>query len=169
MSFELEAVIEIPKGSSYKYEVDKSSGRLTLDRPINQEIPFSYGFIPATLESDSDPIDIFVLSIYPIPPLTHVKVKIFGALKCKDNGFDDNKLLGVLVGEEMSWNSHETHTKTIENYLKTYKEGFQVLGFVGVDGAKELYKNAVDFYESLQKPILQEANKSWFTLPWVGK
>lgn len=90
-------IIEIPRGSENKYEVDKESGLLKLDRPLFSSIhyPGDYGYIPNTLWEDGDPIDILVLTNHPVYPLTLAKVKIIGMLDMHDSGENDVKLLGV--------------------------------------------------------------------------
>lgn len=128
----LEAIIEIPKDSHYKYEVDKNTGELMLDRVVNLKIPYNYGFIPNTLCEDGDPLDVFVVSTRAIPPKTRVKVKVFGILLCRDNGDFDHKLIGFLDGEEpaMFRSLVEKSTRVrIENYLTNYKSGFEILAF----------------------------------------
>jgi inorganic pyrophosphatase len=127
--FKVNAIVEMPKGSSYKYEVNKEDGGLKLDRPLNQSIPFNYGFIPETLCQDGDPLDVFVLSHHPIPPLTKVEVNILGVLKCTDNGIEDDKLVASLVGEEGTEVSLVNSIPYILTYLNTYKSGFEVLAF----------------------------------------
>ena len=147
----LTAIIEIPMGSSYKYEVDKKDGKLVLDRPINQDVPYNYGFIPNTLEEDGDPIDVFVVSHDPIVPLAKVPVEIFGVLRCKDNGFQDDKLVGRLPGElfSESLSPKQTVIDSLVEYLQSYKEGFVVEGFGEIEEAESIYRASVDrFLES---------------------
>ncbi len=67
-SFEVDAIVEIPYGSMYKYEVDKETGQLTIDRPLLSPLPYNYGYIPNTLHGDGDPLDVlekiqFILSL----------------------------------------------------------------------------------------------------------
>jgi inorganic pyrophosphatase len=94
----IKAIIEMPKGTSYKYEVNKETGALRIDRQLNRCVPYNYGFVPDTMCSDGDPLDIFVISNEPINPLTEVEVSILGVFECTDNGVSDNKLISVLVG-----------------------------------------------------------------------
>jgi inorganic pyrophosphatase len=137
-NFEVEAVIEMPSGSRYKYEVDICfKSKLVLDRILKIEVPFNYGFIPETLGPDFDPLDIFVLSFDPIYPLTNVKATVIGALKCMDNGVSDDKILAILVGEE-SMIERTNSIDSIVNYLSTYKEGFVVNELVGPEEAQKI-------------------------------
>jgi inorganic pyrophosphatase len=124
----IKAVIEMPMESIYKYEVDKYSGALRLDRPISEAVPYNYGFVPHTICKDGDPLDVFVLSRCHIPSLTEVEINIVGVLKCTDGGVSDDKLIGTLVGEECLWTDIEV-TRAIEKigyYLSVYKEGFVI-------------------------------------------
>lgn len=121
------AVVEIPKGSRYKYEINKENGRLLLDRVINQDIPFNYGYIPNTMCEDGDQLDVFILGNQSIPPLTEVKIEPLALLKCRDKGLRDDKLIARIVGDEQKKFFHEL--TLIIDYLSTYKEGFEILDY----------------------------------------
>lgn len=124
--FKVKAIVEIPKGSFYKYEIDKNEGNLTLDRPMNQSIPHNYGFIPGTHCGDGDPLDVFVISHHPIPPLTTLEVVVVGVLECIDNGYPDDKLIAKIEGEPID---PMLALPDIIQYLHTYKAGFNVMKF----------------------------------------
>lgn len=127
-SEEIEAFIEIPAGSIYKYEFDKDQEILKLDRVLNQAIPVNYGFIPHTIAEDSDPLDIFVYTNKPLTPATLVTIDVCNIIHCIDNGFPDHKIIAVLSGEL------PVVPDVIEKilmYLKTYKTGFEVLSVGG--------------------------------------
>lgn len=117
------AVIEIPMGSKYKYEHSEVTQVLWVDRVINQRVPYNYGYLPFTTAADGDPVDIFICTNEPLPPLVKCKVKIIGGFKCTDQGVRDDKLVGILEGEDIYPN-----LIAIKQYLETYKEGFVVLG-----------------------------------------
>ena len=128
----VDAVIEMPENSTYKYEIDKSTGDLRLDRTLGIQVPFNYGYVPNTHCADGDPLDIFVASSHPILAKAHVKAKIIGVFRCIDNGAEYDKLVAVLVGEDQ--NAQDLETKNgiknlVEYYLKTYKQGFQVIDY----------------------------------------
>lgn len=91
------AVIEIPKDSKIKYELDKKTGMLKLDRFLYSAVyyPGDYGFIPQTLWDDKDPIDIIIITNRPVYPMTLVKARIIGVLRMIDNGEKDDKLIAV--------------------------------------------------------------------------
>src|SRR5438128_2287290 len=94
-------VIEVPMGSKNKYELDKSTGLLRLDRVLFSSVhyPANYGFVPQTLCDDGDPLDALVFGQEPVLPLTLVDVRAIGVMKMRDDkGFDD-KLLAVNIGD----------------------------------------------------------------------
>ena len=136
----IKAIIEIPKGSNYKYEVDKDTGRLVLDRVISLKYPASYGYIPETLELDGDPLDLFVISSKKIPPLTIIKCNIHGAFICTDNGIQDNKLIATLDGEEHALSL----LPKINTFLCGYKEGFIVHSYESKEIAESILKKATE-------------------------
>ncbi|MCO5240349.1 MAG: inorganic diphosphatase [Chitinophagaceae bacterium] len=91
------AVIEIPQGSRQKYEIDKPSGLLKLDRVIYSSFyyPVNYGFIPQTYGDDKDPLDILVISSVSIQPLCLVQAKVIGVMQMIDGGDADDKIIAV--------------------------------------------------------------------------
>jgi inorganic pyrophosphatase len=91
------AVIEIPQGSRSKYEMDKDSGLLRLDRIIYSSFiyPVNYGFIPQTLGHDGDPLDILVICSQPIQPLCLVEATVIGNMQMVDQGKKDDKIIAI--------------------------------------------------------------------------
>ena len=91
------AVIEIPKGSKSKYELDKSTGLLLLDRILytSTHYPSNYGFIPRTLAEDGDPLDVLVLCSETIYPLSLVRCFPIGVISMIDNGSPDDKIIAI--------------------------------------------------------------------------
>jgi inorganic pyrophosphatase len=98
---EFTAVIEIPMGSSVKYELDKETGMLRLDRILYSAVyyPANYGFIPQTLAEDDDPLDVLVLCQEPVAPLTLVHARAIGLMTMIDAGKKDHKILAVAVDD----------------------------------------------------------------------
>jgi inorganic pyrophosphatase len=94
-------VIEIPSGSRLKYEVDKPTGLLRLDRVLYSAVhyPANYGFIPRTHADDGDPLDILVLMQEPVAPLTIVRARPLGGLRMVDEKGGDDKIVGVCVDD----------------------------------------------------------------------
>jgi len=97
----LPAVIEIPRGSHLKYEVDKPTGLLRLDRVLYSAVfyPANYGFIPRTHAEDGDPLDILVLMQEAVEPLTIVRARVLGGLRMSDDKGPDDKILAVCVDD----------------------------------------------------------------------
>jgi inorganic pyrophosphatase len=95
------AVIEIPMGSSVKYELDKKTGLLRLDRVLYSAVyyPANYGFIPQTLAEDDDPLDVLVLSQEAVAPLTLVRARAIGLMTMIDSGRRDHKILAAAVDD----------------------------------------------------------------------
>jgi len=95
------SVIEIPRGSRLKYEVDKPTGLLRLDRVLYSAVhyPANYGFIPRTHADDGDPLDILVLMQEPVDPLTIVRARPLGGLRMVDDKGGDDKIIGVCIDD----------------------------------------------------------------------
>ena len=95
------AVIEIEQGSKNKYELDKETGALRLDRILytSTHYPANYGFIPRTLADDGDPLDVLVLCSEPIRPMSLVRVYPVGYFTMRDNGKLDDKILAIPFGD----------------------------------------------------------------------
>ncbi len=91
------ALIEIPKGSKAKYEIDKPSGLIKLDRVLYSSVhyPANYGFIPQTLHGDGDPMDILVISQIELPPRCLVEAKVIGMMRMRDKDESDDKIIAV--------------------------------------------------------------------------
>ncbi len=114
----IDGVIEISRGSKAKYEVDKPSGLLRLDRVVFAAFayPINYGFIPQSLGDDGDPLDILVLSEVSIEPLCLVKAKVIGYMEMIDSGQGDEKIIAVAEGD-MS----VSHINSIEELPANFK------------------------------------------------
>ncbi len=103
------AVIEIQKGSKQKYELDKKTGLLILDRILytSTHYPANYGFIPHTLADDGDPLDVLVLCSESLLPLSLVKVYPIGVITMNDNGKNDEKIIAIPFTDP-NYNSYKT-------------------------------------------------------------
>jgi inorganic pyrophosphatase len=124
------AVIEIPKGSKAKYELDKESGLLRLDRVLFSSVmyPANYGFIPQTYCDDNDPLDVLVLCSIDVYPMAIIDAKPIGVMHMVDNGEQDDKIIAV-AKNDMSVNYIDDlselppHTMTeIVRFFKDYKK-----------------------------------------------
>jgi inorganic pyrophosphatase len=120
----LDGVVEIPKGSKAKYEIDKATGLLRLDRVIFAAFvyPINYGFIPQTLGEDGDPLDILILSQVSIQPLCLVHCKIIGYMEMIDGGLRDEKIIAVPLEDASS--SHLDDISDLPMDLKMELEHF---------------------------------------------
>jgi inorganic pyrophosphatase len=105
------SIIEIPMGSSNKYELDKETGLLKLDRVLYSAVyyPANYGFIPQTLADDGDPLDVLVLGAEPVYPLTLVTARAIGLMVMKDQDELDHKVIAVPVGDPEYRDCNDVH------------------------------------------------------------
>jgi len=152
------AIIEIPKGSKNKYELDKATGLLKLDRVLYSAVhyPANYGFIPRTIAGDGDPLDILVICQTAIDPLVIVKALPLGLIKMVDDKGVDDKIIAVCVDDPgyscyTTIESLPTHLlKEIERFFMDYKqlEHKEVLvdGFLGADEARYVVNDALKSY-----------------------
>lgn len=94
-------IIEIPKGNRAKYELDKESGLLILDRVLYSSVyyPANYGFVPQTYCEDGDPLDILILSQIDVVPLCIVPANVIGVMRMLDGGVADDKIIAVASGD----------------------------------------------------------------------
>jgi inorganic pyrophosphatase len=111
------ACIEIQKGSKVKYELDKESGYLKLDRVLytSTVYPASYGFIPKTYADDGDPLDVLVLSAEPFLPMSIIRCYPIGAISMIDSDSNDEKIIAIPFGDP-TYNSY-TNIKDLPNHL----------------------------------------------------
>src|ERR1700740_296564 len=98
---DFQAVIEIPLGSNGKYELDKTTGLLKVDRIIHSAVfyPANYGFIPQTYAEDNDPLDVLVLCQDPVQPLALIKARAIGVMTMVDSGASDDKIIAVATND----------------------------------------------------------------------
>lgn len=120
------AVIEIPMGSSVKYELDKQTGLLRLDRVLYSAVyyPANYGFVPQTLAEDDDPLDVLVLCQEPVAPLTLVNARAIGLMTMVDSGKKDHKVLAVAV-DDPEFNSFQEANELPPHRLMMLRRFFQ--------------------------------------------
>lgn len=154
------AIIEIPKGSKAKYELDKTTGLLRLDRVLYSSVfyPANYGFIPQTLGEDHDPLDILVLSQVDIQPLCIVRAKVIGVMRMIDGGEADDKILAVAADdmsvnhigsiEELPLHFHSELKHFFEEYKTLENKTVLVEDFQDADTATEILSKAVLDYKA---------------------
>jgi len=155
----VQSIIEIPQGSKAKYELDKDSGMLKLDRVLFSSLnyPHNYGFIPQTLGEDNDPLDIIVISQIDVDPMCIVEAKVIGVLRMIDNGEGDDKIIAV-AEHDMSINHINDvselppHlTVELQNFFEDYKklENKVVIveDFQNAEVAKQIVTKAIEDYK----------------------
>ena len=127
---QMNVIVEIPKFSKNKYEIDKETGIIALDRVMHtaQDYPFDYGFVPQTLFDDGDALDVVILTTYPLAPGILVKARPIAIMEMTDSGDSDAKIIAVPV-DDPRWNevvdleNLNKHTiKEIEHFFLTYKQ-----------------------------------------------
>jgi inorganic pyrophosphatase len=107
---EFRTIVEIPFGSNVKYELDKNSGLIKLDRVLYSAVyyPANYGFIPQTLAEDDDPLDVLVLCQEAVAPLTIIYARCIGLMTMIDSGKQDHKIIAVAIGDPEFNSYHQT-------------------------------------------------------------
>ncbi len=156
---EFTAVIEIPKGSSVKYELDKQTGLLKLDRVLHSAVyyPADYGFIPQTLAEDDDPLDVLVLCQEEVLPLTLVRARAIGLMSMIDSGKLDHKILAVAIDDPEYASFHETdelpphRLRMLRRFFQDYKtleqKSVEVDQFQPADKALPVIEGALRMYK----------------------
>ncbi len=156
---EFNTIIEIPKGSHNKYEVDKETGLIKLDRANYgpSPYPFDYGFAPQTLWDDNDPLDVIVVTTNPLAPGILVKVRPVAVIDMIDDGESDYKIIAVPV-KDMRFDKvqdlqdlNEHAIKEYQNFFETYKDlknkTVEIPGIYGKEKAKEALMRSVELYK----------------------
>lgn len=154
----VQAIIEIPKGSKAKYELDKETGMLRLDRVLFSSVnyPENYGFIPQTLGEDHDPLDILVLSEIEVQPLCIIDAKVIGVMRMIDNDEADDKIIAV-AQNDMSVNHFNDVSELpahfmlqLQNFFEDYKKlenkEVKVEEFQNAETAKQIIQQAITDY-----------------------
>lgn len=167
------AVIEIPKGSKKKYELDKTSGLLILDRILytSTHYPANYGFIPRTYSDDGDPLDVLVICQESLDPLTIVRCYPIGVIKMEDEHASDEKIIAI-PEKDPSWsgyrdlNSLPNHMfEEISHFFEVYKtlehKQTTVKETLGREEAIKVIREALDKYEECFEDgkLKQDKNK----------
>lgn len=155
----LNVIVEINKGSMNKYEIDKETGLIALDRVsyTTQAFPFDYGFVPQTLWDDGDALDVILLTTYPLVPGILVRARPVAIMRMTDSGDKDDKVLAVPT-DDPRWKDVvdlkdiNPHTlKEIEHFYSTYKKlqgkEVSVEGFAGKAEAEAAFERARKMYE----------------------
>ena len=159
------AIVEIPKNTRAKYELDKKSGMLLMDRVIYSSMyyPANYGFIPRTYCDDKDPLDILVLSQIAIVPMCIVSAKVIGVMRMIDNGEMDDKIIAV-AENDMGVNHFDEISQVhlhfidelknfFEDYKKLEKKTVAIEDFQDASVAKDIIKQSIEDYDKYTKNL----------------
>jgi inorganic pyrophosphatase len=151
-------VIEIPRGSKVKYELDKPTGLLKVDRVLYSSViyPANYGFIPRSFCGDGDPLDVLVLGHEPVQPLAIMKARAIGLMRMLDEGEADDKVIAVHV-HDPSFNEYTDMSQLpkhvfheIERFFQDYKalehKKIEIERFLGAAEALEAIREAFALY-----------------------
>ncbi len=156
---EMNVIVEINKGSKNKYEIDKETGIIALDRVMHsaQDYPFDYGFVPQTLWDDGDALDVVLLTTYPLQPGILVRARPVAIMHMIDGGEADEKVIAVPVddprfAEVKDMGDINPHVlKEISHFFATYKQiqkkEVTVGEFEGRDAAEAAFTRAVALYQ----------------------
>lgn len=153
------AVIEIPKGSKKKQELDKETGMLKVDRILHtsMQYPHNYGFIPKTLGDDHDPLDVWVICSESLTELSMIECFPIGVIDMLDNGEGDEKIIAIpfydpLYSNYTSIDKFPKHMfDELIHFLKVYKQlenkQIEIRGLYGRDRAEEIIEKSIGHYK----------------------
>ncbi|ABG60348.1 inorganic diphosphatase [Cytophaga hutchinsonii] len=154
----VQCIIEIPSGSKAKYELDKESGLLRLDRVLFSSVhyPANYGFIPRTYCDDKDPLDVLVISQVEVVPFCIVNAKVIGVMRMLDGGEKDDKIIAV-AADDISVKHYNDisdlppHTilevqRFFEDYKKLENKKVVVEDFLGREEALRIVNESIELY-----------------------
>lgn len=165
------ALIEIPKGSNCKYELDKDTGLLRLDRILYTatHYPQNYGFIPRTFADDGDPLDVLVICSVPIHPMTLIQAYPVGNMRMIDGGKLDDKIIAIPFSDPNYNNIRDlkqlpSHLfDEIMHFFSVYKQlenkTTDVQSLYGREQALEIISNAIKCYKDIIEPNLSAERK----------
>src|ERR1044072_621800 len=156
-------IIEIPKGSKNKYELDKETGLLRLDRVLYSAVhyPADYGFIPRTYCDDGDPLDALVLGQEPVYPLTIVQARVVGVMRMRDEKGVDDKIVAGSVSDPWfaEFTSHPQLPADLTRQVRRFFEDYKILehkqviveDLLGPADALVIIRAALDLYRQLRR------------------
>ena len=162
-------IIEIPKGSTNKYELDKETGLLRLDRVLYSAVhyPADYGFIPRTFCDDGDPLDVLVLGQEPVYPLTIVEARAIGVMRMRDDKGIDDKIIAISVRDPAfaDYTDHAQLPAHVLRQMRRFFEDYKVLerkqvvieGLLGPEQALDIIRDALEMYRKLRRGELSKS------------
>lgn len=162
------SIIEIPKGSKAKYELDKKSGLIRLDRVLFSAVhyPANYGFIPQTFCEDNDPLDILVICSIDVDPLCIIETKVLGVMHMVDDEMKDDKIIGVAKNDialnyinelsELPPHTMVELQRFFEDYKKLENKHVTVKNFLGKKEAYKIINDSRDMYIKNRSKLISE-------------
>jgi inorganic pyrophosphatase len=163
---DINVIIEIPKGSNIKYEIDIECGLLLVDRklPTSMVYPFNYGFIPMTKESNGDPVDVFILGDDPLLPMSIIQVHPIGVLLTEDQDGQDSKIVAVPVEKVDSYYSALNDLTSLsipirnklEHFIQHHKDleeykYVNIIGWKNKNVAEKIITEAIETYRRMER------------------
>lgn len=155
---EMNVIVEIPKYSKNKYEIDKETGLIALDRVMHsaQDYPFDYGFVPQTLFDDGDALDVVLVTTYPLAPGILLKARPVAIMEMVDGGDRDDKIVAVPVEDprfdtvqdlaDLNPHFRKEMSHFFETYKKVQSKEVSVGEWRGADAAKEAFERSRALY-----------------------
>lgn len=159
----MNVIIEIPKFSKNKYEIDKETGIIALDRVMHsaQDYPFDYGFVPQTLFDDGDALDVVLITTHPLAPGILVKARPVAIMEMIDGGERDDKVVAVPVDDprfdgvndiaDLNPHFQKEMTHFFETYKKVQNKEVSVGAWHGAAEAKAAFAKSREMYENSKK------------------
>ena len=156
-------LIEVPKGSKNKYELDKETGLLRLDRVLYSAVhyPANYGFIPRSFCDDGDPLDALVLGQEPVHPMTLVMARAIGTMRMRDDKGIDDKIIAVSVSDPavVDYTDHKQLPAHVMREIKRFFEDYKILehkqvvveDFIGQPETLQILRDALAMYRQLRR------------------
>lgn len=160
---QMNVIIEIPKFSKNKYEIDKMTGIIALDRVMHsaQDYPFDYGFVPQTLFDDGDALDIVLITTYPLVPGILVAARPVAIMEMTDGGERDDKIVAVPVEdprfenirdlEDLNPHFQKEMSHFFETYKKVQEKEVTVGAWHGAEAAQSAFEKSREMYEAHKK------------------
>src|SRR5678815_2207848 len=162
-------VIEVPAGSRNKYELDKETGLLRLDRVLYGAVhyPANYGFVPRTYCDDGDPLDVLVLGQEAVHPLTIVEARAIGIMRMRDDKGIDDKIISISVRDPAfaDYTDHSQLPAHVLRQMRRFFEDYKVLerkqvvieGLLGPAQALDIIRDALEMYRKLRRGELSKS------------
>lgn len=175
------AVVEIPAGGKVKYELDKPSGLLRVDRVLYSSViyPANYGFIPQTYGDDNDPLDVLVLMQEPVVPLSILRARPIGVMMMQDMGQNDEKIICVHL-DDPAFNGFyhigelpEHRLLELRRFFLDYKvledKEVKVHDFFGPDKARKVVRQAIERYREYAAELIAQTTQPATPEAWSSR